>query len=132
MDIGTFKDFLKVLFPEAGFYYCGKLDNKKQKSVGVYTRNTARPLTVPVGGTRNKTYFEKSLSILVHWNKSSTETEKSSALLLERLVNCNNESINDGEFTIKYIRSDANEAVDVGTDENGIYERTIWITVIYE
>ena len=68
------KDWLKTVF-EADHYYTGKLDNKKDRSIGVYQRSSYAPKRYAVGGY--KKYDTKSISVLVHWNNNSKETEES-------------------------------------------------------
>ena len=43
------KDWLKTVF-EADHYYTGKLDNKKDRSIGVYQRSSYAPKRYAVGG----------------------------------------------------------------------------------
>ena len=64
------KDWLKTVF-EADHYYTGKLDNKKDRSIGVYQRSSYAPKRYAVGGY--KKYDTKSISVLVHWNNNSKD-----------------------------------------------------------
>jgi len=108
--------------------YMGKLDNKKQRSIGVYQLKQSRAPTVSLGDTG--TYKVKPISLLVHWNKSARETEKAAWMLYEALSKVQNVTINDA--TIIYIQMLQEEPVDVGTDDSGIYERVIEILIYYE
>ena len=49
-------------------FYCGKLDNKKLKSLGFYDLKSAAP-AIPVGGLSNKTFKELNITLLIHYNK---------------------------------------------------------------
>ena len=64
--LADMKDWLKTVF-EADHYYTGKLDNKKDRSIGVYQRSSYAPKRYAVGGY--KKYDTKSISVLVHWNQ---------------------------------------------------------------
>lgn len=33
---------------------------------------------------------------------------------------------------VNYLKLDVPEPIDVGTDDNGVYERVIWLTLYYE
>jgi hypothetical protein len=108
--------------------YMGKMDNKKDKSIGVYQLKQARAPTVSLGDSG--TYKVKPISLLVHWTKSARETEKVAYQLYEILSKAQNVTINDK--TIIYIQMLQEEPVDVDMDESRIYERVIEINIYYE
>lgn len=108
--------------------YMGKMDNKKEKSIGVYQLRQARPLTVSLGDTG--TYKLKPISLLVHWTKSARETEKAAYQLYDLLSKAQNVTINDK--TIIYIQMLQEEPVDVDMDDSKVYERVIEINIFYE
>lgn len=110
--------------------YIGKLDNKKQKSIGVYNRKSENALRVTLGGLKQSSYDVKGVSLLVHWNKSVSDSEKAAHQLFNSLMSSENLNI-DGK-NIYYIRFNTSGPVDVGTDDNGVYEYVIWIDFIYE
>lgn len=110
--------------------YIGKLDNKKQKSIGVYNRKTEGSLIIPLGGLERSSYETKAVSLLVHWNKSVTESEKAAYQLFKELLNENSPTI--GGKWVHFIKLQTPHPVDVGTDDNGVYEYVIWADFIYE
>lgn len=110
--------------------YIGKLDNKKQKSIGVYNRKSEGALNVPLGGLKKSSYGIKGISLLVHWNKSVRDSEKAAYQLFDSLISSENLKIDGND--IYYIRFNTSGPVDVGTDSNGVYEYVIWIDFIYE
>ena len=65
--------------------YIGKLDNKKQKSVGVYGRASSGPPHTALGGLEHTTYDTRPISLLVHWTKSKGESEKAAYGLFNKL-----------------------------------------------
>lgn len=161
ITLANVKDWLKIIYPSAEHYYCGKLDNKKEKSIGVYQRRPSGVYRIPMGGMENKSYEEKEVSILLHWTKYSDETEKEAFLLFETirdavdtggiaayltdegdliLLDENGEQLLDagqtgtiiGNHRVLYIRMEVQEPIDVGTDDNGVYERVIWIRIYYD
>lgn len=123
------KNWLIELFPVAEHFYCGKLDNKKEKSIGVYQRRPSGSYKIPMGGIENKSYEEKEVSILVHWTKYSGETEEAAFSLFEQIRDAQYVII--GNHRVAYIRMDTPEPIDVGTDDNGVYERVIWLKIYY-
>ena len=110
--------------------YCGKMDGKKDKSIGVYPLKRAADAKIPLGGMKNASYGAKAISLLVHWNKSPTETEAAAEKLQEALMRCREEKT--GEHTIKFIKVGYDEPISVGTDDNGIFEYVIECIFYYE
>lgn len=110
--------------------YCGRLDDKKEKSIGTYPLKGSQQGKIPIGGMQNSSYGVRSVSILIHWNRSPTETEDAASNLQEALLACRDAEVN-GQ-TIKFIFVAYDEPVPVGTDEGGIYEYVIECLVYYE
>lgn len=110
--------------------YIGKLDSKKQKSIGVYSRPSSGPANIALGGLECTTYDTKHVSLLIHWAKSKDETEKTAFELFEKLRSVT--SLTIGDTHINYLRLMVPEPQDVGTDDGGVYEYVIWLDFIYE
>lgn len=110
--------------------YIGKLDNKKQKSIGVYSRPSSGPANIAIGGLECTTYETKPVSLLIHWNKSKDESEKKAYELYEKLRSVT--SLTIGDTHINYLRLMVPEPQDVGSDDAGVYEYVIWLDFIYE
>lgn len=115
---------------EDGHLYMGKLDAKKDKSIGIYNSKHEQPYRVAIGGHEMESYTSKLITVLVHWNKSARETEKAAMELYMRLEGIR--EINIGNKRIKFIRPLVIEPVDVGTDEAGVFEKVIEVEIIYE
>lgn len=109
--------------------YMGKLDNKSQKSIGVYSRPSSGPANIAIGGLECTTYDTKPVSLLIHWSKSKDETERTAYNLYEKLRSVT--SLTIGDTPINYLRLRVPEPQDVGTDDNGVYEYVIWLDFIY-
>lgn len=56
--------------------YIGKLDNKQERSIGVYNRKGEGTSQIPLGGMEHSSYDIRRISLLIHWNKSVAETEE--------------------------------------------------------
>lgn len=123
------KDWIKT-FGMAEYYYVGKLDNKKEQSIGVYQRKNTLPPRMCLGGIENTNYNVKPISVLVHWNKNAIETEEASFRLYEKLQERTDLDINGTK--IYYLALLYAEPIDVGTDDKGVYERVIEFDLIYE
>ena len=107
--------------------YSGKLDDKKDKSIGVYNQKRGNTKLAAVGAEIS--YSVKSISVLVHWNKSQRETE-AAAMSVYELIEQSSGYIGGKE--VKYIKMSHEEPVDVQTDDNGIYEMVIEFDIYYE
>lgn len=129
ITLAEVRDWIKT-FNAANNYYIGKLDNKQENSIGIYQRKTIDGPRVAIGGRSLASYDVKSISILIHWNKNANETEKRAQYLYNRLFEA--ESVVIGETPIKMIALLENEPVDVGTDDNNVYERVIELDLYYE
>jgi len=110
--------------------YIGKLDNKQQKSIGVYRRSTNGSPAMAIGGAECTTYGTKPVSLLIHWNKNPSETEEAAEQLFEKLQETTGLTI--GNTRINFIQLMVPEPQDLGTDENGVYEYVIWLDFIFE
>lgn len=110
--------------------YIGKLDNKKQKSIGVYSRRADGPAHIALGGLGCSSYGIKPVSLLVHWNKSVAESEDAANQLYDKLIH--ESSLTIGETHVNFLVLQVPEPADVGTDDNGVYEFVIWLDFIYE
>jgi len=110
--------------------YMGKLDSKKEKSIGVYHSKRETPYRTAIGGPSLQSYGVKSVSFLVHWNKSPRETEKAATSIFDALRDTREVKVNNA--TVKFIQLLYDEPIDVGTDDNGIYEMVIDAAVIYQ
>ena len=128
MILSDVKDWLKTL-NVAEHYYVGKLDNKKDKSLGVYQREAGRP-QIALGGLDNTKHSVKRVSLLLHWNDNAKETEIAAMELYNKLITTDRPTI--GDVQVYCIMMLTAEPEDVGSDDKGIYERVIWMDIYYE
>lgn len=110
--------------------YIGKLDNKKQKSIGAYDRKVDGPAKIALGGLSYTTYDSRPISLLVHWNKSVTESEEAAYALYEKLLN--ESSLKLGDTNVHFLVLQVPRPVSVGTDDNGVYEYVIWLDFVFQ
>ena len=109
--------------------YMGKLDAKKEKSIGVYNSKHEHPYKTAIGGSELESYGTKYVTLLVHWNKSPRDTEKAANDLFERVRQAREVTVNN--MLIKVIQPLTDGPVDVSTDDAGIYGMVIEAAVIY-
>lgn len=121
-------DILSLIegFNLAEHYYIGKLDSKKDKSIGVYNGDRL-PYHVSLGGFENNLYNMQRFTILVHWTSNPHDTEVIANILYEKISKVTNIYINTKY--IYYVNMLYNSSIDVSTDDKGIYERVIDIEV---
>ncbi len=129
ITLADVRDWLKT-FANADHYYIGKLDNKQDKSIGVYSLNSNSPPVIAIGGLEDTSFDKKSVSILIHWNKNADETEKAAYSLFERLLEKTHFYI--GGTLVFYLKINVPEPVDVATDDRGVYERVIEFDLYYK
>lgn len=121
--------WLQTLPVRADNYYCGILDRKKEKSFGVYQLSRRKNETA-VGGrdpTRTRTH---GVSLLVHWNHSTRQTQNAAIALYEAIAAAGAAQI--GSCRAAYFQMQQNEPIDVGVDDNGICEYVIEFVIYYE
>lgn len=122
------RDWLKT-YNIADHYYIGKLDNKQEKSLGVYQREGGEA-HVAIGGLDNTKYDIKRVSVLLHWNKNARETETTAYELYDKIIKTKELII--GETPVYCLMMRNSEPVDVGTDDAGVYERVIQLDIYFE
>lgn len=127
-DVASCLAVLRVA--DRGHIYCGKMQDKKERCIGVYNLKRPQPKRETIGGDANSSYRVKQVSFLVHWDKSIERTEKAADTLYEAVKGIRGEAVNGRN--ILFTRMLTDEPVDVGTDDSGIYEMVIEAEFYYE
>lgn len=129
MTLVDVKDYIKTL-GIGSYFSVGRIDKSKDESIGIYQRAEYAPARIAIGGpSATKTQVLK-VSILVHWNNNAKTTEQNAQALYRALLDASDATI--GGVTIDCLIPATAEAVDVGSDENGVYERVIWVDIYYQ
>ena len=115
---------------EDGHCYMGKLDAKREKSIGIYNLKRASPYETAIGGRQEHSYDVKHVSFLIHWGRSPRDTERAAVALFERLEDVKDVTVNGKRILFTMMLT--GEPVDVGTDDAGIYEMVIEAGFYYE
>lgn len=129
IGLSDVRDWLKT-FGVGQSFSIGKIDNKKEKSIGVYQRKGGSTPRMALGGLAQTGYDIKSVSVLIHWNKNAKETEEAAGELFEKLRNARDIAI--GGVSIFMLSLEVAEPQDVGTDDGGVYEQVIWFDLYVE
>lgn len=125
------RDFVSQLLSELvddDHVYSGILPDKLDKSIGVYNQKRGSPKKVAVSTPAS--YRIKPISLLVHWDKSQRDTEHAAAAVYNVVENAASTQVNG--INILFTKMSMEEAVDVGMDDNGIFEMVIEFEIYYE
>lgn len=129
MTLVNILDWLETL-GVAEHCYANRLDNKKEKSLGVYDRTPSGSPVMAIGGLQNSSYDIMTLSLLLHWTRSFQETETAAQALWDALVSVRDADI-PGDQHIQFLQMTVPKPVYVSTDENGIHEYVINFNLYY-
>lgn len=130
MTLENIMDWLETL-DVADHVYANRLDNKKEKSLGVYHgRDYSGRTVMAIGGLQNSSYDMMPVSLLLHWNRSYPETEAAAKALWDAIVEVRHADI-PGDQHIQYLQMTVPKPVYVATDANGIHEFVINFNLYY-
>lgn len=85
MTLADIRDWLRT-FGVAENYYIGRLDNKKERSLGVYDLARRGAPVMAIGGLACSSYDVKSVSLLLHWSRNANETELAAQALWDAVI----------------------------------------------
>lgn len=125
MTTEAFKNWLKTMVDSPSFTI-GKLDTSKTQTICVYSDLSGNPNRPAVGGASG--YGSKAIRILVRWGQNFAKAEEKAQEVYKTLES---NSIINGDKTACIICNHA-QPVGLGTDDKGVYEFSIDITLHYE
>lgn len=123
--LAQIRDYIESL-DIADYYSIGKIDNSKEKAIGVYGDSHARRVEA-IG--KASSYDIASVRILYHGTKNLNDTEAVARSLYEALRYITDTDM--GTLHLQYLDLNYSEPVLVGTDENGVFEYVISGVVYY-
>ena len=129
MTLGEIRDWLKT-FGVAENYYCNKLDNKKDKSLGVYDITQRGAPVMALGGIENSSYDWMDVSLLLHWNRTYAESQLAASRLWNAVFGKTQVDVPGGS-RIQYIQLLVPKPLYVDTDENGVHEFIIEMKIYF-
>lgn len=125
MTLKQYKDDFKASFNWNEAISIGKIDNNKEKAICFY--NSKRTLS-PVKAIDESSYKYKPITILLRYTKNQDTAEQ--------MANSIYEFYDDRTFNIEnkrvYAQHLYNDPMNLGTDENGVYEYSIELNILEE
>ena len=128
MTLKEVREYLKTKI-ECDNWYSGKIDAGKEQCIGIYGIQGLAP-NIALGGLENTSYSTKAISILVHWTKNSNTAEEKAQEVYNTLF-CNQDAVIGGHKVIKFDMK-TSEPIEVGTDDEGIFEYVIETIIYFE
>ena len=127
MRVSDIRDYIETL-GLADIVYSSKMPvDGTPKMIGVYNSKHTYPYKPAIGGQMS--YSILHVTILIHWTRDPDETEEQTDRIFKSLTETREAEVNGK--TIKFILPEY-EAMDVGTDPNGIFERVIEAAIYYK
>ena len=75
MMLSDVRDYVESI-ELADHVYMGSLPDKQEKSIGVYNSKHQQEYKTALGGPQLVSYGTKYVTLLIHWNNSPRESEK--------------------------------------------------------
>lgn len=115
------KDYFKNNFEWNDSISIGKIDNSKEKAICFYNSKRNSNYLSVIGGIKNKTTYKKTITILLKYTKNQNSAEIKAQQVYEffeeRTFFIDEKRI----FTKMYLE----EPINLGTDDNNVYEYSI-------
>lgn len=121
MTLSDLRDYFKSDFPWKESISVGKIDKNKERAVCFYHSKVSRPKINTIGGKANRSYTVLPISILLRFGKNyEAAAEKAKEIydfFDEKTFDLNNERV--------FVISPYNAPIDLGTDDQGVYENSL-------
>lgn len=121
MTLSDLRDYFKSDFPWKESISVGKIDKNKERAVCFYHSKVSRPKINTIGGKANRSHTVLPISILLRFGKNyEAAAEKAKEIydfFDEKTFDLNNERV--------FVISPYNEPIDLGTDDQGVYENSL-------
>ena len=115
------KDYFKNNFEWNDSISIGKIDNSKENAICFYNSKRNSNYLSAIGGIKNKTTYKKTITILLKYTKNQNSAEIKAQQVYEffeeRTFFIDEKRI----FTKMYLE----EPINLGTDDNNVYEYSI-------
>lgn len=125
MTLKQYKDDFKASFNWNEAISIGKIDNNKEKAICFY--NSKRTLS-PVKAIDESSYKYKPITILLRYTKNQDTAEQMANAIYgfydDRAFNIENKRV--------YAQHLYSDPMNLGTDENGVYEYSIELNMLEE
>lgn len=119
------KDYFKKIIPECSKWSIGQIDENQEKTIALYANR--RQLEDNSKYKKLKTYGIIPITLLLRWTKNYNTAETMANKIYD-LLDCSSFFIDDYNCSIECLY---NGPIDLGADENNIYEFSIEINLLY-
>lgn len=119
------KDYLKTIIPECDKWSIGQIDKNQERTIAVYANR--RQLEDNSKYKKLKTYGILPITLLIRWTQNYNTAEIMANKIYE-LLDCSSFFIDDYNCSIECLY---NGPIDLGADENNIYEFSIELNLLY-
>ena len=130
IGLADVRDWLKSLNTIEATWTIGRYEAEKEMRACVYQRPDYSDQQVALGGEETTKTYVKHVTVLVHWNKNHRQTEEAAMALYNALRFNPRGAI--GSHRVSYCDLALPEPVDLGSDDNGIFERAVWLDIYYQ
>ncbi len=121
MTLSDLRDYFKSDFPWKESISIGKIDKNKERAVCFYHSKVSRPKINTIGGKGNRSYTVLPISALLRFGKNyeaaAEKAEEIYNFFDEKTFDLNNERV--------FVISPYNAPIDLGTDDQGVYENSL-------
>lgn len=118
MTLKQIKDYFKTTFLWDEAISIGKIDKDREKAICFYNSRIQSPKTGTIGGKKNRSYEMKPVTLLLRYGTNADIAEIKAKEIYdffdEREIFIRNKRV--------FVVSRYNSAIDLGTDEKGVYE----------
>ena len=122
MMLSDIRDYFTKNFGWTESVSIGKIDQNKEVAICFYNAKQPRDNETAIGGKKNKSYNVKPVSILLRFGTNARKAEEKAEEIYnffdEKTIYINGKRV--------FIISRYDSAIDLGTDEKGIYEYSFY------
>lgn len=131
ISLADVREWLKGLGAIDAAWSIGRYEAGKERRCCVYQRPGYGPPPVAIGGRQTTQTLVKGVNVVVRWNANHRETEQAAQALYDVLAlnACRGQAL--GGCTIAYADLALGEPADLGSDEDGIFGRSIALDIYY-
>lgn len=119
------KDYLKTIIIDCENWYIGKIDKNQEKAIAIYTNK--RQIEKISAFKNLQSYGVLPITILLRWTKNYNMAEIKANNIYE-LLDCSSFFIDNYKCSITCLYDGP---IDLGSDENGVYEFSIELNLLY-
>lgn len=128
MTLKSLKDFFKSEYGWTDSVSIGKIDNDAEKAICFYHSRFGTAKIQTAGGKQNRSYGVLPVTALLRWTRNADAAE----VKAQSIYGFFDEKIFETDGKRVFIISRYDGPIDLGTDDNGVYEYSFEFDVYYE